>query len=897
MAGTAVTPAPANGVSLDAGVGGSGGGEALTNGLKPSDLNAFRISAVIDRLSLHVHSHQKNDGVEFLNLCLSLASFYGVWGLCTGVIGLAEMVLIHVLSIQSCMTLLKLSVSSLTCSIQDWGLEVLILPLRTMTFHTDLKSCLHLKKVCQNKNDALLQAAIMVLMISVKSACQSGWFSDTDSKELSDLANEIASNYGSVSNVNTEPSCSLPVISTIISRFYPKLKMGHIFAFLEVKPGYEAYVSDFQISKNLKSSPGDKIRLFVVQTDSIETSSCLISPPRVNFLLNGKGVEKRNNIFMDTGPQVPTVVTHFLKYGSNLLQAVGDFNGNYIIAVAFMSDMPNPSGNVLQDYEQQVPATVDSDSEVIVGPSRISLNCPISFRRIKTPVKGHSCKHIQCFDFDNYVDINSRRPSWRCPHCNQHVCFTDIRVDQQMILKEAGPNVSNIVVSSDGSWNAVMEEDALAKLKIEKHFSDADRQFMDQTKAINPHMANTNDVNQSSTHVATDFRSGIYTPTVGLGLPSNVRLNPEIAACPVSTSVLTHPFTSPSQEVEAFRGHALVTASASQSGTSLPNTSQLQQYQFGNPSITNEYGRFPLVPRHVSRTPIAVQALPAQTPTSVLQQSSRNSVSAFTQNGLSAASPFSPSVPNSSTPFRANTHQVSQMASSPMVQRPSIQQNRPFLSARPPHQNAGPQNLNQIPNAYRVSNEHHSSSQQMVSPRVLRRMRQSPGLNQSSMQSSGSFLHSQQAQLIAAANRTMQMAIGEPSISPSSSRNPDGRSMLSLGNQMGNIGVTSPPLTRTDTYDPSDVNWRPAGRMRGALSGQAYTDALNQFIIRPTQQAEAARPVPNLTSLPTNVQSNLQASVAGEAVQVTPAQNYPSAGPASSPVVPETFPDGSSANN
>ncbi|KAL0327749.1 UNVERIFIED_CONTAM: hypothetical protein Sangu_1852900 [Sesamum angustifolium] len=73
MAGTAVTPAPTNGVSLDAGVGGSGGGEAPTNGLKPSDLNAFRISAVIDRLSLHVHSHQKNDGVEFLNLCLSLA--------------------------------------------------------------------------------------------------------------------------------------------------------------------------------------------------------------------------------------------------------------------------------------------------------------------------------------------------------------------------------------------------------------------------------------------------------------------------------------------------------------------------------------------------------------------------------------------------------------------------------------------------------------------------------------------------------------------------------------------------------------------------------------------------------------------------------------------------------
>lgn len=31
--------------------------------------------------------------------------------------------------------------------------------------------------------------------------------------------------------------------------------------------------------------------------------------------------------FKDTGPQVPTNVTHMLKLGSNLLQAVGSFNG------------------------------------------------------------------------------------------------------------------------------------------------------------------------------------------------------------------------------------------------------------------------------------------------------------------------------------------------------------------------------------------------------------------------------------------------------------------------------------------------------------------------------------------------------------------------------------------
>ena len=40
---------------------------------------------------------------------------------------------------------------------------------------------------------------------------------------------------------------------------------------------------------------------------------------------------------------------------------------------------------------------------------------------------------LQCFDFYNFIDINSRRPSWRCPHCNQYICFLDICIDRNML--------------------------------------------------------------------------------------------------------------------------------------------------------------------------------------------------------------------------------------------------------------------------------------------------------------------------------------------------------------------------------------------------------------------------------------------------------------------------------
>ncbi|KAL2524995.1 SP-RING-type domain-containing protein [Abeliophyllum distichum] len=67
-------------------------------------------------------------------------------------------------------------------------------------------------------------------------------------------------------------------------------------------------------------------------------------------------------------------------------------------------------------------------------------------------------------------------------------------------------------------------------------------------------------------------------------------------------------------------------------------------------------------------------------------------------------------------------------------------------------------------------------------------------------------------------------------------------------------------------------------RMRGALSGQAYSDALNQFIIQPTQQAQAARLV-NVTAPSSSIQTPIQAPMANRTAQDPGASNYSSVGP------------------
>ncbi|KAI7753495.1 hypothetical protein M8C21_023886, partial [Ambrosia artemisiifolia] len=64
-------------------------------------------------------------------------------------------------------------------------------------------------------------------------------------------------------------------------------------------------------------------------------------------------------------PQIPKPIIGLVEYGTNLLQAIGQFNGKYIIVVALMSMIANPSCPVLPDY--MPPTTVASDLELAIS--------------------------------------------------------------------------------------------------------------------------------------------------------------------------------------------------------------------------------------------------------------------------------------------------------------------------------------------------------------------------------------------------------------------------------------------------------------------------------------------------------------------------------------------------
>ncbi|KAJ4915065.1 zinc ion binding [Raphanus sativus] len=281
--------------------------------------------------------------------------------------------------------------------------------------------------VGQCRCDDQTKAVIMTLMMSVKSACELGWFPQRESQQLLALVDSMLMSFTGPENVASSltPNGPVSLIPQVMERFYPFLKLRHILVSSEAESESIVLVKNFHISKNLlQHSPRPRVGLFVFRTDDISNSSCIIHPQEVSVSLNARGVDKRYINSMDSKPQRPTNVAKLLHPGTNLLQTIGCFGGSYFIAIGLFDDIPLPVYPSLKDYVHSEVTESDSacDNPKAKGPSRISLSCPISRMRIKLPVKGHACKHLQ-------------------------------------ILEEVGSNATDVVISPDGSWKVITESD------------------------------------------------------------------------------------------------------------------------------------------------------------------------------------------------------------------------------------------------------------------------------------------------------------------------------------------------------------------------------------------------------------------------------------------------------
>ncbi|XP_015920407.1 zinc finger MIZ domain-containing protein 1 isoform X3 [Parasteatoda tepidariorum] len=89
---------------------------------------------------------------------------------------------------------------------------------------------------------------------------------------------------------------------------------------------------------------------------------------------------------------------------------------------------------------------------------KVSLKCPITFKRITLPARGQECKHIQCFDLESYLQLNCERGAWRCPVCNKPALLEGLEVDQYIwgiLTNLSNSDVEEVTIDSTASWKPV----------------------------------------------------------------------------------------------------------------------------------------------------------------------------------------------------------------------------------------------------------------------------------------------------------------------------------------------------------------------------------------------------------------------------------------------------------
>ncbi|KAG2176267.1 hypothetical protein INT43_005501, partial [Umbelopsis isabellina] len=111
---------------------------------------------------------------------------------------------------------------------------------------------------------------------------------------------------------------------------------------------------------------------------------------------------------------------------------------------------------------------VDDDIECMQESIKVSLRCPISLLRIKEPVKGVKCVHVEasniaCFDLNSYLCVNRGLAKWKCPICSKVSISSDLLYDEyfESLLTSMGDDVTHIEYTSDSrNWMAVEFEAA-----------------------------------------------------------------------------------------------------------------------------------------------------------------------------------------------------------------------------------------------------------------------------------------------------------------------------------------------------------------------------------------------------------------------------------------------------
>lgn len=215
-------------------------------------------------------------------------------------------------------------------------------------------------------------------------------------------------------------------------------------------------------------------------------------PKNVFIEVNGSRVEIRRKLLW--GKDLPSDITNYLQAGTNELKIVNISDSTdhkvYMASVEMFechSEEAIKSRLFKEGYLDSIKSRDAilqrllpkcDDDELMISSSTVTIGvcCPLSFQLINIPVRGKSCLHLECFDFENFMSSRPRkRPgeppspdSYKCPHCGgdsrpDELIFdgflSEILAELRKKQAELG-DVKSIVVDDHGNWSAKKEKDS-----------------------------------------------------------------------------------------------------------------------------------------------------------------------------------------------------------------------------------------------------------------------------------------------------------------------------------------------------------------------------------------------------------------------------------------------------
>jgi len=116
----------------------------------------------------------------------------------------------------------------------------------------------------------------------------------------------------------------------------------------------------------------------------------------------------------------------------------------------------------------------DEDDDVSMDSLKVSLICPYSRAKMVVPIRSLSCTHIQCFDLNNYLQMNKLKPNWKCPVCGNYCRYNSLKVDQYFldVIQKVGKSVNEVELLPSGDWKTANGNDNMQVPRVDTSSAD-----------------------------------------------------------------------------------------------------------------------------------------------------------------------------------------------------------------------------------------------------------------------------------------------------------------------------------------------------------------------------------------------------------------------------------------